>query len=315
MTSTQAAEAAATPPLEITTSRQMLAWMAEQKLSIAFTTYQIGKLFFLGLNQGRELSVFERTFNRCMGLHASADAQTIWMASLYQLWRLENYVPRGQQTPDGYDALYVPTVGYTTGELDTHDIAIGPGGRPMFCATRFNCIATISETHSFRPLWKPPFIELGLNALVPEDRCHLNGIAAHPDGELAYATVVGRSNVPDGWRAGRVGGGELLETGFVWRFSSHRLTGWAIASTLLNWIAVQAASRIENRRVRQHRGRTPTSRPAPPSTAMTFRPRIARIACRLAGLHGIATCNSAPARFQSPIAKDAANTEGFNHDV
>ncbi|MSP98820.1 MAG: DUF4915 domain-containing protein, partial [Betaproteobacteria bacterium] len=67
-TTTQSDEAVATPTLEITTSRQMLAWMAEQKLSLALTTYQIGKLFFLGLKSGGELSVFERTFNRCMGL-------------------------------------------------------------------------------------------------------------------------------------------------------------------------------------------------------------------------------------------------------
>src|SRR6185436_671826 len=60
-----AAETAA-PQLEITTSRQMLSWLAEQKLSIAFTTYQIGKLFLLGLKASGELSVFERSFNRCM---------------------------------------------------------------------------------------------------------------------------------------------------------------------------------------------------------------------------------------------------------
>ena len=33
-------------------------------------------------------TVFERTFNRCMGLWA--DGQTLWLSSLYQLWRFEN---------------------------------------------------------------------------------------------------------------------------------------------------------------------------------------------------------------------------------
>lgn len=212
-----------TKPLDltITTSPSFGGWLASERVSLGISTYQIGKLLLVGMQPpqgggvgsagGRRLSVFERTFNRCMGLHASADAQTIWMASLYQLWRLENFVPRGQQTSDGYDALYVPTVGYTTGELDTHDIALGPEGRPFFCATRFNCLATISETHSFRPVWKPPFIGPEFDTLVPEDRCHLNGVAARPDGELAYATVVGRSDVREGWREGRVGGGELLD--------------------------------------------------------------------------------------------------------
>jgi hypothetical protein len=58
-------EVAAAPALEISTSRQMLGWMAEQRLSIALTTYQIGKLFLLGLKPGgQQLSVFERSFNR-----------------------------------------------------------------------------------------------------------------------------------------------------------------------------------------------------------------------------------------------------------
>ncbi len=38
---------ATTPTLEINTSRQFLSWLAEHRLSIAFTTYQIGKVYFV----------------------------------------------------------------------------------------------------------------------------------------------------------------------------------------------------------------------------------------------------------------------------
>lgn len=182
--------------------------MRREGVSIGFSTYQVGKMFLVGLQPDGRLSVFERTFNRCMGLSASADAQTIWMASLFQLWRLENFVARGGTTPDGHDALYVPTVGYTTGDVDCHDIVIGPDGRPVFVATLFNCLATISDTHSFTPVWKPPFI----SALAPEDRCHLNGLAADPrTREPAYVTMVSRSDVNDGWRDRRIGGGLLMD--------------------------------------------------------------------------------------------------------
>lgn len=182
--------------------------MAREQVSLGFSTYQAGKLFLLGVQPDGRMSVFERTFNRCMGLHISPDAQTMWMASRYQLWRLENYVPKGQRTPQGYDAMYVPTVGYTTGDLDTHDIVVDAGGRPHFCATMFNCVATVSETHSFRPIWRPPFI----SALAPEDRCHLNGLATDPtSGAPAYATMVSKSDVSDGWRDRRVGGGVLMD--------------------------------------------------------------------------------------------------------
>ncbi|MDJ0692042.1 MAG: DUF4915 domain-containing protein [Xenococcaceae cyanobacterium MO_188.B32] len=69
-----------------------------------------------------KLSVFERSFERCMGLHATE--KTIWLSSLYQLWRLENILePRQQQ--DGYDCLYVPQISYITGDLDIHDLAVG----------------------------------------------------------------------------------------------------------------------------------------------------------------------------------------------
>jgi len=202
--------------LAITASRHLPEWMASQRVSLGFSTYQAGKLFLIGLQPNGRLSVYERTFNRCMGLHASADAQTVWMASLYQIWRLENYLAPGETTPEGYDALYVPTVGHTTGDVDAHDIVIPRrgelAGRPIFCVTAFNCLATISETHSFRPVWKPPFISAALDTPAGEDRCHLNGLAADPDtGEPAYATAVSRSDVSDGWRDRRVGGGVLLD--------------------------------------------------------------------------------------------------------
>ena len=53
---------------ELTASRQFTAWLAEQKASLAFTTYQAGKLFLLGLQPDGQLSIFNRTFERCMGL-------------------------------------------------------------------------------------------------------------------------------------------------------------------------------------------------------------------------------------------------------
>ena len=85
------------------------------------TTYQTGKLFLIGLQPNGRLSIFERTFNRCMGLWGNG--QTLWMSSLFQLWRFENVLDAGQLA-NGYDRLYVPQVGYTTGDIDVHDVAI-----------------------------------------------------------------------------------------------------------------------------------------------------------------------------------------------
>lgn len=192
----------AAAPLTITGSRQLPSWMAEHNLSLACTTYQAGKLFLLGLQPDGRLSVFERTFNRCMGLCATD--QTLWMSSLYQLWRFENALPSGR-VHQGYDRLYVPRLSYITGDLDVHDIGLDSDGRLIFVNTLFSCLATTSETHSFVPVWQPPFI----SRLAAEDRCHLNGMAMK-DGKPAAVTAVSRSDVADGWRDFRRGGGVVL---------------------------------------------------------------------------------------------------------
>lgn len=206
MTNSNSSAASAAPPsFEITTSRQLLAWLAEQQLSIALTTYQIGKLFALGLKANGELAVFERTFNRCMGLCASGDGNGFWMSSLYQIWRFENMLGPGEQA-DGHDRLYVPQLSYTTGDCDIHDMGVDSGGQLVFANTLFSCLATTSASHSFRPLWQPPFI----SRLAAEDRCHLNGLAMRA-GQPAYVTAVSNSDAADGWRERRRDGGVVVD--------------------------------------------------------------------------------------------------------
>jgi uncharacterized protein (TIGR03032 family) len=97
--------------LEINASRQFTPWLLEQNLSLAFTTYQAGKLFFIGLQPDGRLSVFERTFERCMGLYAQGSS--LYMSSLYQLWRFENTLqpdrksrPENAYTSRGCKPLY-----------------------------------------------------------------------------------------------------------------------------------------------------------------------------------------------------------------
>src|SRR5262245_32172320 len=169
------------PWVEVSGSPHLSSWLAENRVSLAFTTYQTGKLFLLGRHPEGRLAVFERTFDRAMGLWA--DGQTIWLGTRYQLWRLENLLKPGE-TYNGHDRLYVPKVGHTTGALAAHDLAIA-SGRVLFVATGFGCLATLSERASFAPLWRPPFS----SKLAAEDRCHLNGVAL-VDGRPRYVTAV-----------------------------------------------------------------------------------------------------------------------------
>ncbi|WP_199339518.1 DUF4915 domain-containing protein [Nostoc sp. FACHB-892] len=63
-------------------------------------------------------------------------------------------------------------------------------------------MGTVSETHSFVPLWQPTFI----SKPAAEDRCHLNGLAMQ-QGKPKYVTAVSQSDVAEGWREHRANGG------------------------------------------------------------------------------------------------------------
>jgi uncharacterized protein (TIGR03032 family) len=185
---------------------QLLAWLEANQVSVGFTTYQIGKVFLVGRNPNQpRLSIYERTFAESMGLASSADGQQLAMGSLYQIWRFSNAVREPQQGMP-YDKVYIPQVGYTTGSCDAHDLGFDKKGKIVFANTMFNCIATMSETQSFVPIWKPPFI----SNLAPEDRCHLNGLGFR-DGEPRYVTACSQTDTKAGWREHRQKGGVVMD--------------------------------------------------------------------------------------------------------
>jgi uncharacterized protein (TIGR03032 family) len=190
--------------LELTGSRLFINWLAEHQISLSFSTYQAGKLFFVGLSDHQDLSVFERTFPRCMGIGLDPQTQALWVANLYQIWRFENALKPGQ-SHQGYDRMYVPQVGFTTGDVDAHDIAVDQQG-PVFVNTLFSCLARPSERYSFEPCWHPPFI----SKLAAEDRCHLNGLAIK-EHQPAYVTCVSQTDVNEGWREHRQAGGIVID--------------------------------------------------------------------------------------------------------
>ena len=134
------ATAAPEEKFALTSSRHFPDWLARTGASLAFTTYQAGKVFLIGLKPGGRLAVFERTFARCMGLGVSPDARTLTLATQYQLLRFDNVVPKGA-THGEHDAVFSPHVAWITGDVDAHDVAIPAEGRPVFVNTLFSCIA------------------------------------------------------------------------------------------------------------------------------------------------------------------------------
>ncbi len=191
-------------PSLLSLSSGFAGWLHGVEASIAFTTYQAGRLFLIGLKPDGSVRAHERRIEQCQGLWS--DGQSLWTSDRARLWRFHNTLPAGRVRKGGVDRLFAPREARVTGAIDCHDIGVGEDGAPIFVATAFNGLATLSPEHSFKPLWKPSFI----SDWVPEDRCHLNGLAM--DGTRpAYVTAVGRSDVLDGWREQRRDGGLVID--------------------------------------------------------------------------------------------------------
>ncbi|HWU71915.1 MAG TPA: TIGR03032 family protein [Sphingomonas sp.] len=197
--------AAATPgTTSITVSRGFNAWMRSHDTSLAFTSYQTGQLFLVGSHPNGTVSFNQQNFQRAMGVCWMPGR--LYLGSLFQLWRLENMLRPGEVANQAFDTVLVPRNAQTTGDVDIHEVGIDGEGRVVFVNTKYSCLCTLDLTHSFLPVWKPPFI----SKLAPEDRCHLNGLAMDK-GKPRFVTAVSRSDILSGWRERRHEGGVLIE--------------------------------------------------------------------------------------------------------
>lgn len=189
----------------LTVSRGLAGWLTQHRTSMAFSCYQSGQLFLVGVLPNGSVSFNQQKFTRAMGLCWQPSGR-LYLGALDQVWRLENMLRPGEVGNGSFDQVLIPRNAQTTGDIDIHELSVDPDGHILFVNTKYSCLATLDVRHSFRPLWKPPFI----SRLAPEDRCHLNGLAM-VDGRPAYLTAVSRSDVVNGWRERRHEGGVLID--------------------------------------------------------------------------------------------------------
>ncbi len=191
-------------PFSCSYTREVPDLLAHLRCSLALTTYQAGKVLLLSPD-GERLVQLTRNFNRPMGL--AVDGGRMAVAAKYEVVVLENapsLAPTYPRKPNYYDALFVPRASFYTSTVDLHDMA-WQGETLWAVNTLFSCLCHVDARHSFTPVWMPPFV----SALVPEDRCHLNGMTMAEDGPQ-YVTALGTTDTPGGWRADRLGGGVIL---------------------------------------------------------------------------------------------------------
>lgn len=185
-----------------TFSPELAAWLNQQGIALALSTYRANRLIFVGVDDSQSLRIHERLYDRPMGLFVSE--QCLWMAGRSHLWRFDNLLAPGQHH-DGADRLYAPAASFLTGEVNAHELVLTAEGAPLFVNTVFSCLAKLTPGCSFQPVWQPPFID----ALKPEDRCHLNGVALQ-NGEITWATACSAGNTPTSWRNTRQEGGVVV---------------------------------------------------------------------------------------------------------
>ena len=185
-------------------SRGLADWLIMNNVSLAFTSYQTGQLFLIGTLPDKRISIHQRNFIRAMGLISQPDR--VYVASIETVWRLENILRRHERANQFFDRLFVPRNAQVTGDLDVHEMVVDKHGRLIFVNTKYSCLATFNIVHSFKPVWKPKFI----SQLVPEDRCHLNGLAM-VGGTPKYVSAVSQSDLLNGWRERREKGGVIIE--------------------------------------------------------------------------------------------------------
>lgn len=191
-------------PFHLHFSEGLIAWLSGVNGALAFSTYTAGKMVIVGPNQGR-LAVSERNFDRAMAILPLEEE--LLLSTDFQIWRFENALDPGRMY-DNWDKIFLPRHCHVTGKVDTHDLNYDRNGRLIAAITKYNCLAYIEDHGCFSPIWTPSFIEG--EELTAEDRCHLNGFCME-NGEPAYATVIGPSNVNQGWREYRADGGMLID--------------------------------------------------------------------------------------------------------
>jgi uncharacterized protein (TIGR03032 family) len=179
-------------------------WLISHRVGLVCSAHQTGYLLFVGVRADGKPVPSAASFSFAMGLAASS--QRIYLGTQKEIWRLENILASDELANDMFDRFYAPRAAQLTGDINIHELGVDGDGNVLFINTRYSCLATISDSRAFKPLWKPKFI----SRLAPEDRCHLNGLAM-ADGRARYVTACSTGDVLESWRNKQRDGGVLVD--------------------------------------------------------------------------------------------------------
>lgn len=194
-------------PFDCTYTPQFAELLFNLGISLAVSTYQAGKVIILSAVEKDKLIQLPRTFESPMGMATIDDVLAV--ATKNEVIVLRNSKSSAATYPQKknvYDGMFLPRATYYTGTVAMHDMAYLENDDLVGVNTAFSCLCKIDDKHSFSPFWQPDFI----SDLVPEDKCHLNGMAVE-NGAIKYLSALGKTNTMQGWREGKMNGGIVME--------------------------------------------------------------------------------------------------------
>jgi predicted secreted protein len=190
--------------VEKSCSRGLATWLSTNRVSLAISSYQTGRVYLVGSDREGRVSFFERIFERAMGI--VGNAQRIYLGGLYQLVAL-----RERAAPERGDPRQVRQVLRPAQRADDrrpgHPRARHPQRRAR--GVRQHQVFVPGRTEPDAQLQADLEADF-ISKLAPEDRCHLNGLAM-VDGKPKYVTAVCKSDAVDGWRDRRMSGGVVID--------------------------------------------------------------------------------------------------------
>ena len=172
--------------------------------SIVISTYQAGRLIMVrptadGLNS------HYRALQTPMGVAYDGRHLAVGTKAEVIVFQNQPALTKRLEPPDAHDGCFVARRRHNTGDIRIHDLAWADDGL-WVVNTRFSCLATLDEEHSFVPRWRPTFV----TQLAAEDRCHLNGLTV-VDGKPRYVSVLGLTDENNGWRERKAEGGAIID--------------------------------------------------------------------------------------------------------
>lgn len=194
------------PPFSYHYSPGVPELLKQLNCSLAISTYQTGKVVIFSPKDDDTLIQLPRNFNRPMGMAVKGDKWAIACNSeVVVTTNSKGLAKHYPKNPNTYDKLFVPRKSLFTGPLDLHDLQWADE-ELIGVNTSFSCLVKFNGQYSFDPIWKPSFV----SKLVPEDRCHLNGLALVND-QPKYVTALGVSDERVGWKKDMLHSGILMD--------------------------------------------------------------------------------------------------------